>query len=95
MKKITAVLLIALFVAFGAVSHASAASALKLTQKQAVTADPLLDYSSFVKIKFEKYNDIIDKFFRTVKRNYLEKYDNYKEMMDMIQKDGSYYVDRA
>jgi hypothetical protein len=96
MKKIAALCLLLCFAWIVAVSPAYGASALKLTAKASVTqADPLLDYSSFVKIKFEKYNDLFDKFFRTVKRQYFEKYDEYRELMDIIRNDGSYYVDRA
>lgn len=97
MKRIAVLLTLLVFLSsMAAVSPAQAASALKLTANNgAAPSDPLLDYSSFVKIKFEKYNDIIDKFFRTVKRQYFERYDEYREMMDIIRNDGSYYVYRA
>ncbi len=74
--------------------YASGVCRLDCALKQDVV-DPLIDYSSFVKIKFEKYNAIIDKFLKTVRRSYFERYDEYKELMDIIRNDGSYYTNRA
>ena len=46
---------------------------------------PLIDYSVFMKVKIEKYNDILQNFFKTVKNNYLKFYnDNQNE--EMLQK---------
>ncbi len=91
------ILLFVLLIALNAgivVARASAAAIFKLDAKTATVSDPLLDYSSFVKIKFDKFNTIIDSFFKTVRKNYFDNYDSYKKMMDMIENDSSYYIDR-
>ncbi len=92
------ILLLSLFIALNAavtVSPAYAAGAFKLNAKTAAVSDPLLDYSSFVKVKFDKLNNIIDSFFKTVRKNYFDNYDNYRQLMDIIENDSSYYIDRA
>ena len=92
------ILLLALVIALNAaviVPQAFAAGAFKLNAKTAPVSDPLLDYSSFVKVKFDKLNTIIDSFFKTVRKNYFDNYDNYRQLMDIIENDSSYYIDRA
>ena len=77
-------------------ANAAGVMALKEAPEKRISA-PLLDYSSFIKFKIEKYNDTLQKFFKTVKRNCDEgykNYQNYKEIMDMIQKDPV-MIDRA
>jgi hypothetical protein len=102
MKKSSQALLLILFfalvIALNAViivPQVSAAGAFKLNAKTAPVSDPLSDYSSFVKIKFDKFNTIIDSFFKTVRKNYFDNYDNYRQLMDIIKNDSSYYIDRA
>jgi|GEM_PF-3949430 len=89
-KFLLAVVMVLLFC-----SAAFAAPVSRLSVKENLISDPLCDYSAFVKIKFEKYNEIFEKIFRTVRRNYFERYDQYREVIDILNKDNAYDIDRA
>lgn len=81
MKKLALFIAAALIVIFA--TSAGAAHMSALSGSRATPAiSPLIDYSGFINVKLEKYNDILKDFFRTVKRNY----DNYNDMIELLNK---------
>lgn len=78
---------------FSAVT-ADAAGYSRLTAKDGAAMVPLFDYSAFVKIKLERYTETLNSLFKAVKKNYSEKYDEYHELLDIINRESP-QIDRA
>ncbi len=92
MKK-TIIFLALIMLLISAVS-ADAAGYSRLTTGERPGLVPLFDYSAFVKIKIERYTETLNSLFKAVKKNYSEKYDEYHELLDMINHECP-LVDRA
>jgi len=73
---------------------ANAAGYSRLTSSERPGMVPLFDYSGFVKIKIERYTETLNSLFKAVKKNYSEKYDEYHELLDMINNERP-LIDRA
>ena len=92
MKK-TIVLLALIMLLFSAMS-ADAAGYSRLTTTERAGMVPLFDYSAFVKIRLERCTETLNSLFKAVKKNYNEKYDEYHELIDIINNECP-LVDRA
>ncbi len=92
MKKLVTAFLVTVFV-LTLSFQAFAANVSVLTNNESqVRVAPLIDYSAFMKLKIEKYNDLLQYFFKTVKNNYFKFYNDNKNEEYLQKLDNGRFI---
>lgn len=92
MRKTIATAILATLLLAGGAGVSAAATHSRLDAPAQPMISPLIDYSSFIKVRIESYRDTLEGFFRTViKKSYDER---NKEFYDMFNREAV-LIDRA